>query len=578
MAIVNIRKALKIEIAITMPDGTVKAFREDDIINCVVSLRSDLSPIDPTLPESEIEADIYAADVVGASFEELPDETAITYRTGDKAWDYWYSPTRYFYMDEVSWENNILHIHARDQVHKLDEEIAPLYIGQKWESQASIATSRALQYLYMVFLDVIDGAPTVNGGGGAIIEHLTRELKPANYEGVAATGGKTSSLIERGTRREIIAKLMNLCRFEFPDDFLSGNITSFYLNYVDAGYPYLTWRKKTYTTSIYEEDCGEIKEERGENVRQYVFNIANIEQQSGEYVGSGGGHTPEIKSEGSSGTVKKQQWISIDFSGLLDRFWVGMTQNDQTVVPIWAKDLYESYIARSRPYTSEFGWTESWFSWLQENKYGMWLFDQDVNNNGFSNTQFDYIDLSGGRWNEKETSWYINGVEQTVAQMWQWFINNGQLAATATSASFDVHGIVFAVSDESTYKILVGEKGTVKNIDGLSWIGSMYAIKNNATTNRVQLLPQMGLDQIAKRPKTVGSFVHRTLPSRQPRDVIRFYFIEKILMSNDDEVLTTEDGTELQIGGFENRTIETITTTHENGGSISEFTYRRGII
>lgn len=576
MAINNIRTARKIEIAITMPDGTVTAFREDDIIRCVVSLRGDLSPINPTLPESEIEADIYAEDVMGAVIADLPDETAITYKTGSKTSQYWDSPTRYFYMDSASWENNILHIHARDQVHKLDEEIAPLYIGQKWEGQANNAVSKSLQYLAWSMRDIIDGTPEGYGN----IEHFSYQ-SPSNYEGTSASGDQVNSLLERGTRREMIAKMMNICRFDFPENFLQSNYyhDSFRFTYVDAGSP-LFYLEKDYwnAVTINEEDCGDIKEEREKNIEQYNFKIADILQLSGETVIPPGSSywTQTIKAEGCSGVVKKQKYISLEYSGLIDKFYVAMTTGDNSYISIWAKTTKETGIARSRPYNTQFGVGDSWKTWLQEHKYGMWLIDEDVSNNALNNTKFDFVNLSGNRWYDKETSWYINGVEQTVAQMWQYLITNGYLAANAESATFDIHAVAHTVTDDTIKKVRTGRNGTVEEVDGLAWIGEMYAINYNTPRERIKILPDMGLNQIARRPTMTGSFVHRNIPILQPWAHINFYFIEKILTDENEMTLTDENGNELKIGGYEKRTVETITTTHERGGSISEITYRRG--
>ena len=65
----------------------------------------------------------------------------------------------------------------------------------------------------------------------------------------------------------------------------------------------------------------------------------------------------------------------------------------------------------------------------------------------------------------------------------------------------------------------------------------------------------------------------------QPRDVFTFVSATQLLCNESDEILLTESGEELMIneGTSEDCTIETITITHENGGTISEITYRKGI-
>ena len=105
MAINNIAKRRHIEIVLALTDSFSISFSEDDIIRCVLSLRGDLSIENPTLPESEFEAEIYWDTFTSEMAADLPDETSVTYKCSyptagtSVSW----GPVRYFYTDKVEW-------------------------------------------------------------------------------------------------------------------------------------------------------------------------------------------------------------------------------------------------------------------------------------------------------------------------------------------------------------------------------------------------------------------------------------------------------------------------------------------
>ena len=569
MAITNIVKKRKIEITLALPDGTNMTFFEDDIIRCVLSLRSDLSVVNPTLPESEFEADIYMEELSADLVENLPDETAITYRTtypttsSTVTW----APKRYFYTDDVSWSDNVLHIHARDQVHKLDEELPAIYIGMRWMGYENKANSRGLTYLFYAFCDAINGV--ANGGWlvGDVVDHITFPGF-SQCEGTYSSGDNCDVIMERMTRREFVAKLMNLCRFDFDSDFLN-NRTSFYLNYVDAGIPTVTSFKSSSYFNVYEEDCGDIQENRPKNVSQYNFKVRDVWASS-----SAGGDAdawPII--DGGSASVIAAVGMSLSYRDYTDYFEPGLLNTDfgpTFIWPLWYYSAGTQYLRRARPYQSSINIDN--IDQLRQYRYGYWLLDNDAQGNPLNSGRFDYINFADGTWTTP-----MSTANQSPAQRWASYKSSGLIDASATDASLQMSGYYYDLTNERVFPVSTGRSGTVETPSDCFWNGVVYAVgKGNLLREKV--LPDIALQNLAHRPQAGGSFVHRGDPSWQPRGYFRFYLIEKKLLTGDGDQLTDENGNELMIGGYENRTVETITTTHEKGGTYSEITYKKGLI
>lgn len=567
MAIDNIREGLNININIALRNNFKKYYSKSSIIRCTVSLRSDLSVENPTLPESEFEAEIYDDSLIEGVVADLPDETAIQYTAYSDGDEYF---TRYFYTDEVRWENNILYIHARDQVHKLDDELAPLYIGQVWDGRDNIAYSWGLYYLNLLIRDLVGGTATDTYSTSGKIEHYSF-AGFSSPEGVSSSGNQVNSILERGTRREMIAKLMNLCRFDFPEGFLEDR-NSFYLNYVDAGRPQITYDKPTAKFDIYEEDCGDLKEERQQNVSRYNFRVRDV-MRVGE-------HNYRKALPDTHGTVFKQKGISAEYSDYVDAVWFGKKTQPYYDEQVDFSFLYfntdpdNEYKRRSRPYTNTFDLSDEY--WMRSYKYGMWLYDPDITANSFNAGGFDYINLSGDEWTKArgQSSW-------TVANRWNSLVSAGYIDSDATTADLDVIGWGFTATNEKNIPISTNRKGVVVNCDDFIWNGEIYVIGYTNSNSRLRILPDMALRQLGNRTNLCGSFIHRSIQNLQPRDVFRFYFAEKTLTTNSNyspSNITDENDNVLEIGGYEDRTVENHTITHENGGSISEITYRRGIV
>lgn len=572
MSITNIAARRKIEITLTLPDSSTITFTEDDIIRCVLSLRSDLSIENPTLPESEMEAEIYCENFDSEMAANLPDETSVTYRCTESAssqqYIYW-GNLRYFYTDDVSWEKNVLRIHARDQVHKLDEELPAIYIGQRWRGDENQANSRGLLYLYMAFCDAVNGVAEGGWLVGDVIEHLTFPGY-SNHEGTSSSGDNCDAIMERMTRREFVAKMMNLCRFKFESGFLNSGYDTFLLDYVDAGIPKLTtYRTQSVNFNIYEEDCGNIQESRPKNVSQYNFRIRDVWASS--TAGGDADSWPII--DGGSASVIAAVGMSLNYREYTDYFEQGLldTSFGPTYIwPLWYYTAPNQYLYRARPYYSSIDITD--IDQLRSYRYGYWLLDNDAQSNPFNFSKFDFIDFTGSIWTTP-----MSTGNQSPQQRWASYKTSGLIDSTATDATLQMSGYYYDLTNERTYLVQTGKNGAVVEPSDVMWNGVVYAVGKDNTT-RKKVLPDLALQNLASRSQLGGSFTHRGEPNWQPRDYFRFWFIERMLLSGDGDQLTDENGNELMIGGYEERTVETITTTHEKGGTVSEITYKVGSI
>ena len=71
----------RVEVSFTLP-GTSLKVTNDSIISCIVSLRSDLSIEDPTLPESELNVEIYNDVDISEAVASIPDDSPLIYSAG----------------------------------------------------------------------------------------------------------------------------------------------------------------------------------------------------------------------------------------------------------------------------------------------------------------------------------------------------------------------------------------------------------------------------------------------------------------------------------------------------------------
>ena len=118
----------------------------------------------------------------------------------------------------------------------------------------------------------------------------------------------------------------------------------------------------------------------------------------------------------------------------------------------------------------------------------------------------------------------------------------------------DLIGNCFDIDTVNQYEVS-SSAGIELQMDELPIIGRVYV--KNSSNNPVLVFPYKMIASPMYRSNVKGSFKWKGDPRMQPRDVIEF---ERL------------DGTTEEI------TIETITLTHEGGGTSADITYRKGVI
>lgn len=508
----RIRKPMEIYVRVeAMIDGdlVVFDFTNDDIISVELNLRSDLSPIDPTLPESEIEVHVYYERDISNIVKKIDDNQPLLYWAG---YDGDYSPTRKFYISEpVIWANKELVFKAVDAVHFLDKEIDDIYIGNLYCSTISNPTqnrslvidsdtSNAFRMLAACFTYLVNQGVTP----------YSVEAFPADNSEGKLTGLNHQSIIG-GNIRDILANMMNLLH----QDYGTGNFRfmSFWLKYVDAGIPTITWTKPTAQWTIYEEDCGDIQRHTGRDI-------------------------VSINAHNSRLVVSSYSDFNLIGSSPHDSVKVGTVDLTKDTGATLSIDVPTSICA-------------------------LVLQDGDV----YYNVKLVLDTLGGPKLNlvklsQDNIEFGVNAFTQNEWEPWNTYLTNfwndalteGAVEQNDTQASFVAYGNAYQITSDATTYTKAGT-GTSVTPNNTNWTGFIDAAKYDDTSVHFRLLPDLGFQSILNRSGKTGSFKWKGDPRMQPRDVIEWH---------------NKDGT---IGL---RTIESINLKHEAGGTIAEITYREG--
>lgn len=550
--------------------------REDTLIKVTASLRSDLSRFNPTLPESELEVEAYSETDISDQLSEAGNGLEIRYD--------WYptgassaARTRYFYTDQrITWENKVLHIHAVDQIHKLDEELPPMYIGQDWFwNDASSSTANVLHGLTLAMYDFVDGK---RAGNTSNIKHLNSGSQYYAFngkDGIFSTvpeGGALNILQPRMTRREAIAKMMNLCRWDFDAGALN-NKTNFWPAYVDAGKPRVIFEKPTaIPITIKREDCGDVKESK-----EPVFSSITATVSDVNWLGAV--QFDEINDPDMTSRIIKYQGITFDYnSGYGDYYLVGIP-NDPShpwrLRIFYIRDYTEDNNARKRPPVDYFT-AGSDDDLARKNQYGKWLVDSNVSTNAWTpeDNTYSYLDLSGAKWTQPLDP---DAPTETPDSIWNECVYYEDIPTDAEAVD---------ASNQATFFLPTAPRRITKSRAGS---GAGYTIQDEMFlmghakmrrydgTGEINLLPDEGINHLLNMSNVVGSFTWKGDPRLQPRDIVNYVFEDGELTDENDFVLQTADGDDIIINQSKMITIENITTTHERGGTICEITYREGI-
>lgn len=545
------------------------SINENNLIKATASLRSDLSRINPTLPESELEIEAYFENDVSDQLADAGEELLVRYN-----WKPYSSSTvtnnRIFFTDQrITWENKILHIHAVDQVHKLDEELPPIYIGQDWYwNHASSSNRNVLHNLVYAFRDFIVGTRSAYYGN---IRNYGADSSTSfsNEDGTFSTlpeGGALNMLQPRMTRREAVAKMMNLCRWDFSSGTLQTK-SNFWPAYVDAGLPRIRFYKPTTAPlTIRREDCGDVKESKEPAFSSITATVSDV-----QWIGAG--EFDETYDANMKSRIMQYQGISFEYGGFGDVYSVGAEDNNIPLLMyyFYVRPKRDDHAARKRPPLG----VNNNSSALTYN-YGKWLLDEKVATNAWTpdDDTYSYLDLSGPKWYQPFDP--DVAPQETPAYFWQQWIDWELIPPDADAIDAMNVGRFFLPT--ASRRIIKSRAGSGEGyvIQDEMFLMGHAKIRKYDNSGELTLLPDMGIESILNKSNVVGSFTWKGDPRLQPRDFVNFVYEDENLVNEDGILLQTQDGDDIIINRSKIITIENITTTHEKGGTICEITYREG--
>ena len=519
--------------------GTDITINNDNLISCTVSLRSDLSPFDQTLPESELNIEAYFDADVSDAVAMIPDDTPIYYSAG---YEGDMSPVRSFYVSgQITWKDNVLSIHAVDAVHFLD--------------------------------DIKVDAPITQMDSGYFFNTVRYLLDRAGISPQVAynTGWFSNArrwIIREGTTARKFIAFLNQClnltdenRCLYDGSGRLGDELKF--TYTDAGIPRLltsTFWRMDYT--VKEEDCADIKKNIDRMPGTVTAGYHRIINPTLSYTD---GDAQKV----GSATFIKNVGTSISFEKYAYFWLIGLYLGDALDNEI-EKKLYEKYGTIWGTYKTmpvvpcrSDGW---YYGEVRNISYPAYVGDKiitgDIPQSEFKNYKPNASDKtvysSFVPWSQSYSGWrYDNNSShliRTSQQMWDVLSAAGVLASDTQTVDLDIYGCAFNL-ESATYTNTINDKGSVYTYDELPVIGRVAAkLESNAY---VEIFPAKMLSVGMYRSPVTGSFTWKGDPRMQPRDIIYFKRLD---------------------GSYETITIETITLKHENGGTNAEITYRKGVI
>lgn len=275
----QIRKTMDVIIQVTPEQGEPIVINNSNLISCTVSLRSDLSIIEPTLPESEINIEAYFDDDISDVLASIPDETPVTYQAGYPG-DM--SPVRNFYLaEQITWQDNVMSIHAVDAIHKLDTDSKTdigIYVAYR-SLQSSLNGTTQMVEVFLYEAGISYASPDRQSTSYIISD------RPAKRGGIT---DEWVTLYKQANIREIIAKLMQYLHQDLPTG-LFDNRTSVWFSYIDAGIPTVLITKPEPKWDIYEEDAGDVKRNTDRNISQINVERTDLALNASSRVDKGSG-------------------------------------------------------------------------------------------------------------------------------------------------------------------------------------------------------------------------------------------------------------------------------------------------
>lgn len=529
----------RVEVSSAIP-GITLIINNSNIVRADVSLRSDLSLVNQSLPESELNVDVYNDSDITHLVASISEDTPITYSAG-YAGDM--SPTRKFYISgQITWKDNIMSIHAVDAVHFLEDIETYAPITEK-ESKCFINT-----ILYLL----------KRAGITPDTSEVSTDWSDNSYRWITPKSTKARNLIAFANQcLNITDKSYNLLdgRGKLKDRLM--------FNYVDAGIPTLKTNPSTGTFIIDESDCGEVQtnvERPISKVNASWTRILNQSMPTGYNYATKVGTATFTKNVGTSLSFDKKA-----YSWVIGLFLGPYLDNDT------AAKIQAAYHRRVSAYCTfpvvpinEYG--HSYASTMPtivingSDLVGTKLNDGDITKSDFE-SEFDATKLKLYSnfipWDQSYNNWRYDTdashLITTSSKMWSVLVDAEIIDSDAESVDLDIYGLAISEDNEAVAYTGSGNSMTYDYGDA-PIIGQISAL--TMTSSPIQIYPNI-LNSPMYRSTESGSFRWKGDPRLQPRDIGQ---------------LKRLDGT------YEDITLENITITHEGGGTYADITYRKGVI
>lgn len=471
----------------------------DNLIRATVSLRSDLSIIDPTLPESEINIEVYQDTDISEAVAAIPEDTPITYQAG---YEGDMSPVRKFYVSgQVTWANNVLTIQGVDAVHFLDNStIYPIN---------AVGDGNRNCNLKNVWCGCI--AALQQSGIGFYPEEIPRTPVCDGMD------GSDAAVWQQQTVREFLADVMWLFHQDIPDNYIfhvtpSYRLVSFkfFPTYVDAGIPTFNDEMPDAKWQILEDDCGDV-------VTNVERKIGAIKLNNKRY--SVAGNLNFLTSQCGSGDWVENGGVFYNFDGLVFRFGLvaaadgrgySMNSVDKQVETSFTTPV-EMY---TKPYKGVFGYklfvNDIPQGWMRDD-FGTIVHDYY--------TQMAPWTTSGN--NSQRARWDQLGDQREALLIGETLVNEPEVVEMSTGT------------------------GETVEIEMDRFAGFVETIGSSTDPQpSIEVFPTGAVRSLLDRSNITGSFTWKGDPRMQPRDVVEWERLDGIT-----DTITLENITLTHEGG-----------------------------
>ena len=443
----------------------------ENLIKATVSLRSDLSIIDPTLPESEINIEAYQDTDISEAVASIPEDTPIMYSAG---YEGDMSPVRKFYVTgQVTWADNVLSIQGVDAVHFLEKQLP---------SAVYLHDSAVLRNTIIWMLSDVG----VEAQIGPIINWVYEYEKDV--------------IFERQSYRDFLRYTQWLLN-------IPGENIDMYPAYVDAGIPKMRFTLPSPLWSIQEEDCGDYKKSIEKSYTGAIYESYNYNPTDYDSYGAVGSYD-WYKNNGI--------FLSIDEHTIQ---WEPVLTNEE-----WAKSTKYGYWSSTgaggiAPADNGGYQNVSIVPTLSSQNNSMSMLYDDTIQEGRAKyqdrTAYTQIIPWGCYYRPGQFDHPYWGNIRSMATMWRYLTEIGIFEAGLTNFSGKLWGHKLQKSPE-TIEINADSENILRlSIDEM-W-GNMYN-RGNPT----RLFPNKGLEWLLDRSPITGSFTWKGDPRMQPRDVVEW--------------------------------------------------------